>query len=45
VEGIPKTFVYNRDGKLAAEAIDMRTRKQFLELLAQAGLQVGSGAQ
>jgi peroxiredoxin len=42
IEGIPKTFVYNRDGKLAAEAIDMRTRKQFLELLAQAGLQLGS---
>ena len=39
VEGIPKSFVYNRDGKLAAEAIDMRTRKQFLAMLAQAGLQ------
>jgi peroxiredoxin len=38
VLGIPKSFVYNRDGKLVAEAIDMRTRKQFLEMLAQAGL-------
>jgi peroxiredoxin len=38
VEGIPKSFVYDRDGKLAAVAIDMRTRKQFLEMLAQAGL-------
>jgi peroxiredoxin len=38
VEGIPKSFVYDRDGKLVAEAIDMRTRKQFLEMLAQAGL-------
>jgi peroxiredoxin len=38
VEGIPKSFVYDRDGKLVAEAIDMRTRRQFLEMLAQAGL-------
>ena len=38
VSGIPKSFVYDRDGKLVAQAIDMRTRKQFLELLAQAGL-------
>ncbi|SPE29498.1 Alkyl hydroperoxide reductase/ Thiol specific antioxidant/ Mal allergen [Acidobacteriia bacterium SbA2] len=38
VEGIPKSFVYARNGKLAAEAIDMRTRKQFLAMLAQAGI-------
>jgi peroxiredoxin len=38
VEGIPKTFVYDRSGKLAAQSIDMRTRQQFLEMLAQAGL-------
>jgi len=38
VEGIPKSFVYDRDGKLVAQAIDMRTRGQFLEMLAQAGL-------
>jgi hypothetical protein len=38
VMGIPKTFIYDRSGKLAAESIDMRTRKQFLGLLAQAGL-------
>ena len=38
VDGIPKTFVYGRDGKLVTESIDMRTRKQFLEMLAQAGL-------
>jgi len=38
VSGIPKSFIYNRDGNLVAESIDMRTRKQFLELLAQAGL-------
>ena len=38
IEGIPKTFVYDRNGKLAAQSIDMRTRRQFLEMLAQAGL-------
>ncbi len=38
VEGIPKSFVYNRDGKLVATAIDMRTRRQFLAMLASAGL-------
>jgi len=39
VEGIPKSFVYDRDGKLVAQAIDMRTGKQFLAMLAQAGLE------
>ena len=39
VEGIPKSFVYDRGGKLVAQSIDMRTRKQFLEMLGQAGLQ------
>jgi peroxiredoxin len=39
VEGIPKSFVYGRDGKLVAEAIDMRTQKQFLEMLQRAGLE------
>lgn len=38
IEGIPKTFLYNREGKLVAQAIDMRTRHQFEEMLAQAGL-------
>jgi len=38
VDGIPKSFVYDRDGKLVAQAIDMRTQKQFLEMLANAGL-------
>jgi peroxiredoxin len=39
IEGIPKSFVYDREGKLVAQSIDMRTRHQFLEMLAQAGLQ------
>jgi thiol-disulfide isomerase/thioredoxin len=39
VTGIPKTFVFNRDGKLVGVAIDQSTPKQFLTLLGQAGLQ------
>ena len=38
VEGIPKSFVFNRDGKLVAQSIDMRTQLQFLHMLAKAGL-------
>ena len=38
IEGIPKSFVYDRDGKLVSQSIDMRTQTQFLEMLAQAGL-------
>ena len=39
VSGIPKSFVFDRKGKLVAESIDMRTRRQFLVLLGKAGLQ------
>jgi len=39
VEGIPKTFVYDREGKLVDQSIDMRTQKQFLEMLGKAGLE------
>jgi peroxiredoxin len=28
-EGLPRTFVFNRDGKLVAESIDMCTQRQF----------------
>ena len=38
VDGIPQSFVFNRDGKLAAHSIDMRTQHQFLMMLAKAGL-------
>ena len=38
VEGIPKSFVYDREGKLVAQSIDMRTRSQFQQMLAAAGL-------
>jgi len=39
VDGIPKSFVYDREGKLVAQSIDMRTQKQFLEMLSKAGLE------
>jgi peroxiredoxin len=39
VEGIPKSFVFNREGKLVAQSIDMRTRSQFQSMLARAGLE------
>ena len=39
IEGIPKTFIYDREGKIVAQSIDMRTQKQFLEMLGKAGLQ------
>lgn len=38
LEGVPKTLIYGRDGKLAAQSIDMRTQTQFLGMLAKAGL-------
>lgn len=39
VGGIPKSFLYNRDGRLVAEAMDRRTETQFLAMLKQAGVQ------
>jgi peroxiredoxin len=39
VDGIPKTFVFDRDGNLAAQSMDMRTAGEFLEMLGRAGLQ------
>ena len=39
VDGIPKNFVYNREGKLVAQSIDMRTMSQFLAMLKAAGLE------
>ncbi len=38
IQGIPKTFVYDREGKIVAQSIDMRTKSQFLEMLGRAGL-------
>ena len=38
IQGIPKTLVYDRSGKLVAQSSDMRTMGQFREMLNQAGL-------
>ena len=38
IEGIPRTFVFNREGKLVAEAIDQRTMPQFLVMLSKTDL-------
>jgi peroxiredoxin len=38
INGIPKTFVYDGNGNIVSQSIDMRTRRQFLEMLAAAGL-------
>jgi thiol-disulfide isomerase/thioredoxin len=38
VAGIPRTFVFNREGRLAAEAVDARTPRQFGAMLLRAGL-------
>ena len=38
VYGIPRSFVYDREGKLVAQSIDMRTRGQFRAMLERAGL-------
>jgi peroxiredoxin len=39
IQGIPKSFVNSRDGKLVAQAIDRRTERQFLAMLKEAGLE------
>jgi peroxiredoxin len=38
IRGIPKSFVYDREGKLVAQAMDMRTERQFMGMLEAAGL-------
>ena len=38
VDGIPKNFLFDRNGQLVAQSIDMRTRQQFEAMLAKAGL-------
>ena len=39
IGGIPNSFVFDRNGKLVAQSIDMRTERQFLEMFKAAGLQ------
>jgi peroxiredoxin len=39
VEGIPQSFLFDRQGKLSAQSIDMRTERQFLEMFKAVGLE------
>jgi len=39
IQGIPNSFLFDRQGKLAAQAIDMRTERQFLEMFKSVGLE------
>ena len=39
VDGIPKSFVYDKSGKFVAQSIDELTQRQFLDMLARAGVQ------
>jgi peroxiredoxin len=38
IDSIPKSFIYDRSGRMVAQSIDMRTRGQFLAMLELAGL-------
>jgi thiol-disulfide isomerase/thioredoxin len=38
INGIPKSFVFNRDGKLVGESIDQCTQRQFLDMLGNTDL-------
>jgi peroxiredoxin len=39
VDGIPRSFLFDRQGSLVAEAIDRRTESQFRSMLKAAGLE------
>ena len=39
IEGIPNSFLFDRNGRLVAQSIDMRTERQFLEMFKAAGLE------
>lgn len=38
VENLPRSFVFNRKGRLVALAVDQRSRRQFVQMLAAAGI-------
>jgi peroxiredoxin len=38
VDALPRTFVFDRDGKLVAESVNVRGQRQLFEMLAKAGL-------
>jgi len=38
INSLPRSFVFDRDGKLVAQSIDMRTQRQLLMMLSHLGL-------
>jgi peroxiredoxin len=38
IDGIPKSFIFDRDGKLVAQSIDQCTQRQFLVMLSKTNL-------
>jgi peroxiredoxin len=38
IQGIPQSFIYNRQGRISAHAVDQQSRDQFLAMLREAGL-------
>lgn len=40
VRGLPKTVVFDREGKIAAEAVDGRTPRQFMGMMQRAGVKL-----
>ncbi len=38
IDGLPRTYVFNREGKLVAASIDQCSRRQFVQMLGEAGL-------
>ena len=38
LDRVPRTFVFNREGKLVGVGVDKRSRRQFVDMLARAGI-------
>jgi hypothetical protein len=38
IDGVPRTFVFDRDGKLVGVSIGLCTQRQFFAMLAKGGL-------
>ena len=39
VQGIPRTLIYDRSGKLVAQSINLRSQTRLLEMLKAAGME------
>jgi peroxiredoxin len=39
IDGVQQTFVFDREGELVAQALDIRTESQFRAMLKAAGLE------